>query len=138
LSAESFGPVELPDRDDGRGAAFFIEPDVLAWLGPIADVHVVAIDPGKVRGNHRHAARREVIVLHYRGTVEIAWRLPDALRTEHLRFEGQGALLMRIEPRTLHAFRNSGAGFVEIVSFSNGRFDRTETTYETLLEEQPR
>ena len=136
--SDPFGPTDLSDRNDGRGAAFFVEPDVLEWLGPVADLHVVAIAPGKVRGNHRHAERREVIVLHYQGAVDVAWRAPDAVRTQHLRFEGQGGLLMKVEPRTLHAFRNAGDGFVEIVSLSNGRFDRTETTYETLLEEQSR
>jgi dTDP-4-dehydrorhamnose 3,5-epimerase-like enzyme len=138
LSGGAFDLTTMSDRDDGRGAAFFVEPDTLAWLGPVADLHVVAIGPGKVRGNHKHAQRREVIVLHYHGGVEIAWREPQALRTQHLRFDGQGGLLIRIEPGTLHAFRNIGDGFVEIVSLSNGRFDRTETTYETLLEELPR
>ena len=38
-----------------------------------------------------------------------------------------------VAPGTLHAFRNSGTGFVEVVSLSNGHFDPAETHYETLL-----
>ena len=46
-----------------------------------------------------------------------------------------GGFLARIESGTLHAFRNSGAGRVEVVSMSNGRFDHAETEYATLLTE---
>lgn len=124
---------ELPDRDDGRGAAFFFDAATIAWLGPVAELHVVAIAPGKVRGNHMHRERREIVFVHYDGAVEVAWRSPGAREIGTKRFEGKGGFIARIEPGTLHAFRNSGRGFVEVVSLSNGCFDPQETHYETLL-----
>ena len=124
---------ELPDRDDGRGAAFFLDAATIAWLGPLAELHVVAIAPGKVRGNHMHRERREILFVHYDGDVEVAWRIPGATEANTKRFAGRGAFIARIEPGTLHALRNSGAGFVEVVSLSNGRFDLEETHYEILL-----
>ncbi len=125
--------LHLPDKDDGRGAAFFFDDDTLAWLGAIVEVHVVGIRPGQVRGNHRHAARREVAFVHYEGAVEVAWRAPGGEAQEQRRFDGAGGFITRIEPGTLHAFRNAGAGVVEVVSMSNGRFDRSETDYVTLF-----
>ena len=127
--------VPLPDRDDGRGAAFHFDAETLRWLAGVADVHVVEIAPGKVRGNHRHRARREVAFVRHRGAVEVAWQAPGGGPIERRTFEGHGGFLARIESGTLHAFRNSGAGRVEVVSMSNGRFDHAETEYATLLTE---
>ena len=144
IARESQGPVgdakpvgfaihELPDRDDGRGAAFFFDAATIAWLGHVAELHVVGIAPGRVRGNHLHHARREVVFVHYEGTVDVAWREAGAAEVTSRRFEGRGGFIARIEPRTMHAFKNAGAGFVEVVSMSNGTFDRSETDYETIL-----
>jgi hypothetical protein len=133
LAGSVFRILHLPDRDDGRGAAFFFDDDTIAWLGRVAEIHVVAIAPGRVRGNHRHAARREVVFVHHQGAVEVAWRGPGRDDTEHVTFEGAGGFIARIEPGTLHALRNAGTGFVEVVSLSNGRFDPSETDYVTLL-----
>lgn len=128
-----FHLAPIPDKNDGRGAAFFLDEDTMTWLGEVRELHVVGIDPGKVRGNHMHRERREVIFVSYDGAVEVAWREPDSDRTEHRRIEGRGGFVARIEPRTLHAFRNAGEGPVQVVSMSNGRFDRAETEYVTLL-----
>lgn len=129
-----FQLVPVPDRNDGRGAAFFLDEATMAWLGEVRELHVVGIDPGKTRGNHMHLERREVIFASWDGVIEIAWREPGSERTELRRLEGAGGFVVRIEPRTLHAFRNAGDGRVQIVSMSNGRFDRAETVYHTLLE----
>lgn len=130
---EGFELHELPDRGDGRGAAFFFDPATIEWLGHVAELHVVAIAPGKVRGNHLHRERREIVFVHYEGEVQVAWRAAGTAEAGTLQFEGNGGFVARIEPGTLHAFKNSGAGFVEVVSLSNGHFDPAETHYETLL-----
>ncbi len=124
---------ELPDRGDGRGAAFFFDAGTIAWLGHVAELHVVAIAPGKARGNHLHRERKEIVFVHYEGSVDVAWREPGADEAGTVQFSGTGGFVARIGPGTLHAFRNSGTGFVEVVSLSNGRFDPSETHYETLL-----
>jgi hypothetical protein len=131
---EPFEILPLDDRGhDGRGAAFFFDPVTIAWLGQVAEIHVVAIAPGKVRGNHQHRDRREVVFLRHDDAVEIAWRGASG-NVERERRSGPGAFLVRIEPRTLHAFKNAGEGRVEVVSLSNGHFDRTETEYDVILE----
>jgi len=131
--SEPFEILPLDDRNDGRGHAFFFDPDTLVWLGPIAEIHVVGITPGKVRGNHRHRDRREIVFLRHDGAVEIAWQAPGGVLGRERR-EGPGGFLVRIEPLTLHAFKNAGTGAVEVVSLSNGHFDRTETEYHVILE----
>ena len=124
---------ELPDRGDGRGAAFFFDAATIEWLGHVAELHVVAIAPGKARGNHLHRERKEIVFVHYEGSVDVAWRDPGASEPGTVQFSGSGGFVARIAPGTLHAFRNSGTGFVEVVSLSNGHFDPAETHYETLL-----
>ena len=68
---EAFTLEPLPERDDGRGAVFRMDLQTLAWVAPVADIHVVAIAPGTVRGNHRHHARREVVWVRYDGVLEV-------------------------------------------------------------------
>ena len=131
--APAFEIYPVPDKGDGRGSAFFLNEDAIRWLGEVRELHVVAIAPGKVRGNHMHHERREVIFVSYDGAIEIAWREPGSDRTELRRIEGHGGFVAKIEPRTLHAFRNAGEGPVQVVSMSNGRFDPSETEYHTLL-----
>ncbi len=129
-----FAILPLDDRNDGRGSAFFFDSETLAWLGNIVEIHVVAIAPGKVRGNHLHRDRREVVFLRHDDAVEVAWRTSPDSELRHERREGPGGFLVRIEPRTLHAFKNAGEGRVEVVSLSNGHFDRSETEYHVILE----
>jgi len=117
LSAE-----RLEDRDDGRGAAFYLPHDALEWLGGIAEVHLVTARPGAVRGNHVHRRRRELILVRSEGPWELAWRPPGgelALRT----FHEAGAVLLAVEPGTPHAIRNLGQTELTIASCSSGRWD---------------
>lgn len=112
----------LEDRDDGRGAAFYLPAEILEWLGPVAEVHLVAARPGAVRGNHVHQRHREVILVRASGPWELAWRPPggDAARRT---FREPGAWLLAVEPGTPHAVKNLGDEDLVILSCSSGHHD---------------
>ena len=101
--------IELDDRGDERGASFSLRTAELARIGPIQDVHVAAVRPGHVRGNHFHTSRRELITVVYRGAWSLHWDTgpgtPNAERT----FTGAGAVLVVVPVGWAHAVRNDGA-----------------------------
>lgn len=123
--------VRLEDRDDGRGFAFYLPAEALDWLGPVAEIHLVAARPGAVRGNHRHRRRREVVLVQGTGPWQLAWRPPGgdtALRT----FREPGAILLAIEPETPHAIKNLGDDDLVIVSCSSGHHDPDDPDVEPV------
>lgn len=114
--------MELDDRDDGRGGAFYLPHGALEWLGPPAEVHLVTARRGAVRGNHLHERRRELILVRGTGPWELAWRPPGgdtAVRT----FREPGAVLLAVEPGTPHAIRNLADDELVILSCSSGKYD---------------
>lgn len=132
---EPLSVVRLENRDDGRGDAFYLPGEALEWLGGVREVHLVAARPGKVRGNHLHRRRREVILVRARGPWELAWRPPGG-DTARRGFEGSGAWLLAVEPETAHAVRNLGEAELVILSCSSGRprGDDRDTEPVSLLE----
>ncbi len=127
--------MKLEDRDDGRGASFYLPGEALEWLGGVAEVHLVAARPGAVRGNHLHRRRREQIVVRATGPWELAWRPPGG-DTARRTFREPGAVLLSVEPETPHAIRNLGEEELVILSFSSGGHhpDDPDTEEVVLLE----
>ncbi len=114
--------TRLDDRDDGRGSALYLPDEALAWLGAVAEIHLVTIRQGAVRGNHVHRRRRELILIRAPGPWELAWREPQG-ETVRRRFDGPDAVLLAVEPGVAHAIKNLAQAELLITSCSNGRFD---------------
>jgi hypothetical protein len=55
----------LNDSTDPRGQSVSLTPDELAVLSEVHDVHIAAIKPGSIRGNHYHLFRHELITVVY-------------------------------------------------------------------------
>lgn len=127
--------VRLPDRDDGRGWAFYPPAEALEWLGGVAEVHLLAARPGAVRGNHLHRQCRELIVVRSAGPWELAWRPPGGEAARRT-FREPGAVLLTVEPGTPHALKNLGDEELVILSCSSGRRDPDDPDTEpvSLLE----
>jgi dTDP-4-dehydrorhamnose 3,5-epimerase-like enzyme len=114
---------------DARGLLF--EPLEDALLSNQRNVHVVLSAPGTVRGNHSHTRSTELTTIvgpaHVRlkeGTTLREFDIPEG---ETWRFN--------IPPGVVHAFKNTGAGRMVIVSFSSAVHDPThpDTLRETIL-----
>jgi dTDP-4-dehydrorhamnose 3,5-epimerase-like enzyme len=120
--------------NDGRGESYRLPPEALDFLGGVAEMHVATIEPGAVRGNHSHRARREIILLSFTGRCKLAWR-PEGGETRTREFRDPGAVLLSVESGTAHAIQNTGDQPVRLISCSNGEFDpeKPDTIRQALL-----
>ena len=95
------------------------------------NVHVVLTEPGQVRGNHRHFRGDEQITVC--GPALARWREGDEL---HEREIPEGTVRrFTFGPGVAHAFKNTGAGQMVIVSFNTEPHDPAvpDTTRDVIL-----
>lgn len=111
--------LPLKNAKDARGDAFYVPQEVFEYMGSINEMHYVTIEPGAVRGNHYHRARKECIVLYYTDAWEFAWRFAAEKRTITQRFDGKGAVSITIDAQVIHAIKNTGHRPVHIVACSH-------------------
>ena len=97
---------------DARGALF--EPLTDAELADQKNVHVVLTQPNGVRGNHVH--RSAVETTSVVGPCLIRLKEADTIRD--LEVPAGETWRLTIPPGVVHAFRNTGAGTMVLVSFS--------------------
>jgi dTDP-4-dehydrorhamnose 3,5-epimerase-like enzyme len=112
----------LEDYGDSRGASFSAPPAYLDFLGATKDLHIAAIRPGCVRGNHFHAERREVIVVVHDDAWSLHWDTGEGTQVSSRAFEGAGAVAVALPPHAAHAIRNDGAALLWIFASTNGRY----------------
>ena len=97
---------------DARGSLF--EPLTDAELAIQKNVHVVLTQPKEVRGNHMH--RTAVETTSVVGPCLIRLKEDGAIRD--LEVPAGETWRLTIPPGVVHAFRNTGAGIMVLVSFS--------------------
>ena len=85
----------------------------------IAGIHVVAILPGQVRGNHLHKDTNELLFF-FSGKGVFYWEEDGELVERAL--DG-GQALIRIPAGIKHAFKNSGEEVVYLLAVRDGAFD---------------
>lgn len=111
----------LDDRsDDDRGASFTVAVDHLEFLGAPKDMHVACVRPGKVRGNHFHAERRELIVVIHSDAWSLHWDSGPDTEPDGRSFSGTGAVAVAVPPNAAHAIRNDGDADLWLVASSDG------------------
>ncbi|MFG1793395.1 hypothetical protein [Nocardia sp. NPDC049149] len=116
----------LDESTDDRGLSFSILFPHLARIGRIRDVHIGEIRPGKVRGNHYHAIRQEIVAVIARGRWSLHWDTGAETLTHTRTFEA-GAIVV-VPPRNWsHAVRNDGTESLWIVAASDQVYDRHES-----------
>jgi len=123
----------LDDQGDQRGESFALPKELFEFLEAVEEVHLAEIEVGAVRGNHGHTNKKEVLVVWYEDQCRFGWKKQGELKITE--FNGKGALLIAIEPKVLHALKNTGNETVRIVAFSNMKHDpeKPDTYWETLL-----
>jgi oxalate decarboxylase/phosphoglucose isomerase-like protein (cupin superfamily) len=110
------------DAGDPRGLAFAVPESALAALGGVADVHLMTVRPGAVRGNHSHVLKREVLVVLHQDEWELYWSDPGG--TPQCRtFRGAGGVSVTVQPGVAHAIRNTGTADLTVASLSPSPFD---------------
>jgi dTDP-4-dehydrorhamnose 3,5-epimerase-like enzyme len=114
---------------DARGSLF--EPLSDAELAAQKNVHVVLTQPNEVRGNHVH--RTAVETTSVVGPCLI--RLKEAGTIRDLEVPAGETWRLTIPPGVVHAFRNTGASMLLLVSFSTQLHDAAgaDTVREQIL-----
>jgi dTDP-4-dehydrorhamnose 3,5-epimerase-like enzyme len=120
---------KLQVHADGRGTVFEpLDPRLLAgWR----NVHTVVSEPGAVRGNHRHVRGTEVTAIL--GPAMVRYRVGDTTEERHV--PAGEAWRFEFPPGTAHAFKNTGARPMILVSFNTEEHDpaRADAEREELI-----
>jgi dTDP-4-dehydrorhamnose 3,5-epimerase-like enzyme len=120
---------KLKVHADRRGALF--EPLEPALLAGWRNVHMVMSEPGAIRGNHRHVRGTEVTAVL--GPALVRYRSGDTIEEQQVP-DGE-AWRFAFPPGTAHAFKNTGARPIVLVSFNTEEHDpvRADTEREELI-----
>ena len=103
------------DPKTGWSAYPFLQPG--GGLGlDIKAVHIVAIYPGQVRGNHYHAKTTELLVL-FSGRGVFYWEEEGVLREHPVK---DGPVVITVPPGIKHAFKNTGETDVYLIAVRGG------------------
>jgi hypothetical protein len=93
---------------DERGFAYFPFqnlPDSLALKEMCGNCHLISIEPGHLRGQHRHPGKTEWLLL-FHGMGQLYWRTADG--QVHQRLLNGLQTLVVIPPGIPHTLRNDG------------------------------
>lgn len=114
---------------DARGSLF--EPLNAAELSLQRNVHVVLTGPGEVRGNHWHRKSTETTTVM--GPCLVRLKEGNALRD--IEVPTGEAWRFTLPPGVVHAYRNSGAAVMVLVSFASEAHDpaNPDTVREVIL-----
>jgi dTDP-4-dehydrorhamnose 3,5-epimerase-like enzyme len=115
--------TELRNTGDARGRSFSLGALLTARVGAIEDAHLATIVPGAIRGNHYHVKRREAILVLYSDAWTLHHDRGEGTAPQQHRFEGEGAVLLDVDPLCGHAIQNTGSRELTILGCSNGPYD---------------
>lgn len=132
MNALSSGQVRIdivPSHRDARGSLF--EPLNDVELLQQKNVHVVLTQPGEIRGNHWHRAATEMTVVV--GPCLVRLREQGVVRD--IDVPAGEAWRFTIPPGVVHAYRNTGAAAMVLVSFASALHDSVnpDTAREVIL-----
>ena len=113
----------LTDVGDDRGSSFCVPETSLAFLEAARDVHLATIKPGRVRGNHYHARKREILLVRFADSWTFHWDEGDPPQASRREYSGEGAVVVEVPPLCSHAVENTGSRDLLIVSVSDEAYD---------------
>jgi dTDP-4-dehydrorhamnose 3,5-epimerase-like enzyme len=114
--------TQLPDSSDDRGMSFSLPTGTIADLS-IRDVHIAAIRPGHVRGNHYHTKKIELITVVYNDEWSLHWDTGVGTPITSRKFNGSGAISIFFPLLWSHAVRNDGAKDIWLFNVTDLAFD---------------
>ncbi len=124
--------LPVAGRVDARGVALDLPARAVAFLGRIAALHLVTIEPGAVRGNHRHRGRREALLVHAEGPWRLAWQHDGEPAPTRRDFPGHLACLVLIPEGVWHAIENCGPTALAAVSCASAGPTDGDTDWRAL------
>jgi dTDP-4-dehydrorhamnose 3,5-epimerase-like enzyme len=109
----------LSDRGDDRGSSYTPDDHWPAFLGKVADLHIATVLPGKIRGNHLHLRKREILLVIHADKWSFHWDEGPGTPSRQCVFEGNGAESIEVPAGCSHAVRNDGSVPLTVLGFSD-------------------
>ncbi len=119
--------VRLRNGGDERGYSYEISKEAFDDIGKIEDVHIASIESGRIRGNHYHVDKKEVIIILYSDSFIVAWESSDGRVGEKKEVSGRGCVRVEINKNVSHAIHNIGKSPIYILVFSADRYDPNDS-----------
>lgn len=113
----------IDSTNDERGSNYSIPDSSFKFIGNISDIHVAEILPQKIRGNHFHKKKKELILVRYKDTWILKWSHHDEKENHKEFFSGKGAILIEINQNYVHSIENTGNSKLIICAMSNARYN---------------
>lgn len=117
--------TQLPDTSDERGMSFSLSGETIARL-TIRDVHLTAVRPGYVRGNHYHTQKIELITVIYSDDWSLHWDTGEGTPVQCRTFSGNGAVCVEFPFLWSHAVRNDGKQDLWMFNTNDRAFDPSD------------
>ncbi len=114
---------DVSDTGDGRGSSFPIDIPTATGQFTVGQIHATTLRPGKVRGNHFHVARDELLLVTYSDDWSFHWDSGDRTPVDRRSFSETGCVLIIVPPYASHAIRNDGQAELQITALSSLPFD---------------
>jgi dTDP-4-dehydrorhamnose 3,5-epimerase-like enzyme len=123
VDVRSIDILVLGNSGDARGSSY---PVPASWFDPpfpVQDAHISMLLPRRVRGDHYHVKRSEILIV-FPGP---RWSLffdngPDSVPL-HRHFDGRDAVVISVPPLISHAIRNDGESLLHLVGLTDGPYD---------------
>jgi dTDP-4-dehydrorhamnose 3,5-epimerase-like enzyme len=113
----------LADTGDDRGSSYTPDHNWQTFLETIAELHITTVLPGKIRGNHVHLRKREILVVIHTDKWSFHWDEGLGTPAQQSVFEGTGAELIEVPPGCSHAVRNDGLAPLTVLGFCDRIYD---------------
>jgi hypothetical protein len=130
-------PIELrwiENRGDLRGDSYYIPREAIDFVEAVDEIHFATILPNAIRGNHYHIGKKELILLIFSDSWRLAWAPLEAVDVTTQNIEGEGAILIKVQPKIVHAIKNTGRRPIHLASFSRKRYDpENPDTFQKVL-----
>lgn len=126
MSTNRIELIELNNNGDNRGTCYSFPIKWKKYLNEINDIHFLELVPNKIRGNHYHSIKNEIIFIKHKDKFTLFWRDPKTKEVKSKCFNGKGAILLKIPTHISHAIKNNGEDNIEIVAISNKLFNEKD------------
>ena len=108
---------------DQRGLSFSVPAAYLEFIGAPRDIHVASIRPGRVRGNHYHVERKELILVVAGDKWSLHFDTGEGTAVSVRTFAGGTAVAIAMPPHCAHALRNEGLESLWLFAATDGPYD---------------
>jgi dTDP-4-dehydrorhamnose 3,5-epimerase-like enzyme len=116
--------TQLPESTDERGFSFSLSEETIGDL-TVRDVHIAAIHPGHVRGNHYHTKKSELITVVYMDAWSFHWDTGPDTPVNCRNFNGCGAISILVPLLWSHAVKNEGHKDLWLFNATDMSFNRS-------------